>query len=107
SCLSDAPPPTPASALSLHDALPISRARPSGRAVRLSVRQPLASDALYCECGAGRIIATKLDPVVEPEIELLQEKPQVRLAHMVRSEEHTSELQSPYDIVCRLLLEKK
>src|SRR6266516_7196493 len=25
----------------------------------------------------------------------------------VRSEEHTSELQSPYDIVCRLLLEKK
>src|SRR5438094_3674558 len=24
-----------------------------------------------------------------------------------RSEEHTSELQSPYDIVCRLLLEKK
>src|SRR5207248_10817299 len=25
----------------------------------------------------------------------------------VRSEEHTSELQSPYDLVCRLLLEKK
>src|SRR5437867_10789793 len=24
-----------------------------------------------------------------------------------RSEEHTSELQSPYDLVCRLLLEKK
>src|SRR5207248_9753252 len=30
--------------------------------------------------------------------------PAVRLA---RSEEHTSELQSPYDLVCRLLLEKK
>src|SRR5438094_7424173 len=29
----------------------------------------------------------------------------VRLA--LRSEEHTSELQSPYDLVCRLLLEKK
>src|SRR5438094_6831731 len=29
--------------------------------------------------------------------------PQVNL----RSEEHTSELQPPYDIVCRLLLEKK
>src|SRR5437867_10428918 len=27
--------------------------------------------------------------------------------HEVRSEEHTSELQSPYDLVCRLLLEKK
>src|SRR5207248_7574709 len=25
----------------------------------------------------------------------------------VRSEEHTSELQSPYELVCRLLLEKK
>src|SRR5437867_6714792 len=25
----------------------------------------------------------------------------------VRSEEHTSKLQSPYDLVCRLLLEKK
>src|SRR5438094_2555161 len=27
--------------------------------------------------------------------------------HFHRSEEHTSELQSPYDLVCRLLLEKK
>src|SRR5437867_7810467 len=27
--------------------------------------------------------------------------------HPGRSEEHTSELQSPYDLVCRLLLEKK
>src|SRR5438094_6546325 len=25
----------------------------------------------------------------------------------IRSEEHTSELQSPYELVCRLLLEKK
>src|SRR5207248_3876107 len=33
-----------------------------------------------------------------------------RLTTMIepmRSEEHTSELQSPYDLVCRLLLEKK
>src|SRR6266516_4204588 len=28
-------------------------------------------------------------------------------AALLRSEEHTSELQSPYDLVCRLLLEKK
>src|SRR5207248_7629561 len=27
--------------------------------------------------------------------------------NLLRSEEHTSELQSPYDLVCRLLLEKK
>src|SRR2546426_7575718 len=30
-----------------------------------------------------------------------------RLSHDVRSEEHTSELQSPCNLVCRLLLEKK
>src|SRR5688500_20080850 len=30
-----------------------------------------------------------------------------RLRHVVRSEEHTSELQSPCNIVCRHLLEKK
>src|SRR5438094_6987703 len=29
------------------------------------------------------------------------------ITFLVRSEEHTSELQSPYDLVCRLLLEKK
>src|SRR5258708_3818027 len=29
------------------------------------------------------------------------------LSHYVRSEEHTSELQSPDHLVCRLLLEKK
>src|SRR5207248_11173355 len=30
-----------------------------------------------------------------------------RACRVGRSEEHTSELQSPYDLVCRLLLEKK
>src|SRR5256885_15277498 len=29
------------------------------------------------------------------------------LCHQLRSEEHTSELQSPCNLVCRLLLEKK
>src|SRR5207248_10190595 len=32
---------------------------------------------------------------------------QRKLLSGLRSEEHTSELQSPYDLVCRLLLEKK
>src|SRR5207248_11692493 len=31
----------------------------------------------------------------------------LRERERLRSEEHTSELQSPYDLVCRLLLEKK
>src|SRR5256885_12307460 len=30
-----------------------------------------------------------------------------KVEHAVRSEEHTSELQSPCNLVCRLLLEKK
>src|ERR1039457_619318 len=34
-------------------------------------------------------------------------KPWKRASGMVRSEEHTSELQSPCNLVCRLLLEKK
>src|SRR5438094_10514499 len=36
------------------------------------------------------------DPAIPPPLERVR-----------RSEEHTSELQSPYDLVCRLLLEKK
>src|SRR5208283_5596458 len=32
---------------------------------------------------------------------------QARLGRQARSEEHTSELQSHHDLVCRLLLEKK
>src|SRR5437867_9939798 len=35
------------------------------------------------------------------------ERHKSHFCHFLRSEEHTSELQSPYDIVCRLLLEKK
>src|SRR5437868_9331830 len=66
--------------LSLHDALPIcARGR---RARRESVRP-----------AHGRIRLLPFPP---------------RQAHLrLRSEEHTSELQSRFDLVCRLLLEKK
>src|SRR5437867_1932547 len=37
----------------------------------------------------------------------MRAKLRIVLASKFRSEEHTSELQSPYDLVCRLLLEKK
>src|SRR5437867_8894761 len=40
-----------------------------------------------------------MDPCLGVEVLELRER--------IRSEEHTSELQSPYDLVCRLLLEKK
>src|SRR5437879_11152421 len=38
---------------------------------------------------------------------LLDNKPAVAIGIFARSEEHTSELQSPMYLVCRLLLEKK
>src|SRR5207248_10376076 len=46
---------------------------------------------------------------VEPMGETLMPSVQIEeeLLERARSEEHTSELQSPYDLVCRLLLEKK
>src|SRR2546426_7198824 len=43
---------------------------------------------------------------VEHPQEMLGEEQHVRSA-LARSEEHTSELQSPCNLVCRLLLEKK
>src|SRR5260221_10968087 len=67
--------------LSLHDALPISR----HRAVRQRGRIAKAVHMVQAGQGAGRLF-----------LELEQ-----------RSEEHTSELQSHSDLVCRLLLEKK
>src|SRR5437762_4791431 len=67
--------------------------------------------------------AAQLAPVVAPRRELrrtLLLDPEARLCHSLlrsrrrrdagdieRSEEHTSELQSPMYLVCRLLLEKK
>src|SRR5438067_5626310 len=42
-----------------------------------------------------------------PDLILLDEPYQVGVVQQRRSEEHTSELQSRFDLVCRLLLEKK
>src|SRR5256885_11800980 len=71
--------------LSLHDALPISgtaRARPANEERR------------HFQSFEGAEGPRKLQEALRP----------VRLH---RSEEHTSELQSPCNLVCRLLLEKK
>src|SRR5436190_15422702 len=74
--------------LSLHDALPIS-----------AMFDAIANHKVTHLCGAPIVMATLLNA---PDNE---KKP---LPHVVeRSEEHTSELQSHSDLVCRLLLEKK
>src|SRR2546426_854733 len=63
--------------LSLHDALPISNAPP-----------PTTSPSTACRSARAACPRTRCGP-------------------RERSEEHTSELQSPCNLVCRLLLEKK
>src|SRR5699024_12555941 len=77
---SPAPTPTNPSTLSLHDALPISKAG----------IKPIVGVEAYVTPGTSRHDRTRLVPGVT-----------------YRSEEHTSELQSRFDLVCRLLLEKK
>src|SRR5699024_11390060 len=58
----------------------------------------------------ARLISTKTD--FEENIPLLASRKTIYeiclvLLGLIRSEEHTSELQSRFDLVCRLLLEKK
>src|SRR5256885_7104674 len=53
-------------------------------------------------------LARRRPPLRSLEEHVLREvRNAVRLGGLVRSEEHTSELQSPCNLVCRLLLEKK
>src|SRR5438034_3222226 len=53
-------------------------------------------------------IADPQDPFLQPGIETFDRPRPLRVVAMEgRSEEHTSELQSHSDLVCRLLLEKK
>src|SRR5438046_8028874 len=74
--------------LSLHDALPISR--DGGGFAML-----------------GKTFKGMTDEMLEWQTAKLLELETRRDGHVVRSEEHTSELQSLTNLVCRLLLEKK
>src|SRR5699024_12606438 len=93
--LAHSPAPSQTHTLSLHDALPIYsvRCRPrTGTPPRLRDRWKANSDTASSApglLGAWRDTAPN-GPISRP-----------------RSEEHTSELQSRFDLVCRLLLEKK
>src|SRR3989475_3676056 len=82
--------PTEIYTLSLHDALPI-----SSTAATTDVQTVIRGRALEIVDDRGRVRAS---------LSVLPEDPK----HMwKRSEEHTSELQSQSNLVCRLLLEKK
>src|SRR5438874_8909518 len=55
----------------------------------------------------GGAAAIELPPGGEHRVELRVNLDELERRVVVRSEEHTSELQSRRDLVCRLLLEKK
>src|SRR5256885_8953768 len=79
--------------LSLHDALPICAMAPLDEEVRF--RMPI-------------LLAEFTDIVCRyPGISVVRCSSSSSLSIFRRSEEHTSELQSPCNLVCRLLLEKK
>src|SRR5438309_9335827 len=85
------PPTTAIYTLSLHDALPISQERNIFRS--LTVEENLTAVMRQGKWTLERI--WKMFPRLEER------------RRNMRSEEHTSELQSQFHLVCRLLLEKK
>src|SRR5690348_17913779 len=88
--------PTNSYTLSLHDALPISSNAATARvyAIGSSPLHAIAAPPLPCEPFVA---------LTGPPFDLKR----YTLRSNGRSEEHTSELQSPVHLVCRLLLEKK
>src|SRR5205085_10205543 len=90
-------PPTTTYTLSLHDALPISRARSS------PTTMPSGTSRRCC-CARARL------PTSTPRrrsATVTRSRSRAATWPSSRSEEHTSELQSQSNLVCRLLLEKK
>src|SRR5689334_25259605 len=94
------PAPTEIYTLSLHDALPICDRRHGGRVLPLRRRRRRAGPDQDRSAGTGE---------VAPGARRRPPRPVVLRGGgvMNRSEEHTSELQSQFHLVCRLLLEKK
>src|SRR5699024_11240725 len=95
------------STLSLHDALPLSRVS--------YLLAPAVSFIQYVSLPI--IVAAIFYYLTVPLVNRIEERGLNRtwgsaivlllIAVVIRSEEHTSELQSRFDLVCRLLLEKK
>src|SRR5207249_11489295 len=93
--------------LSLHDALPIFENDWSTRSGGASPGQPLLSAfqaELQCQLIRIAWMGVLANQSILPNHRCDHREIQARDQ---RSEEHTSELQSRFDLVCRLLLEKK
>src|SRR5207249_9063851 len=98
-CSFTAPPPSPLYPLSLHDALPIS-------ADLKRLVHGRAKFSWFSLARATNRWARSRSPPGR-QIPALSRSRTSALVSNSRSEEHTSELQSRFDLVCRLLLEKK
>src|SRR5437868_9026013 len=88
--------------LSLHDALPI-YVRYRGQGYELNL--PYSPDLLERFHAEHQRRYGYSSP--QREVEIVTVRMRGRVASHARSEEHTSELPSRFDLVCRLLLEKK
>src|SRR5690606_41364403 len=104
SVFSTAPPPTATYTLSLHDALPISVRNPhiqddTFNFTRCKGLYPLFKGGLHL---CGNVEALKIGGKGFGVLWIF-----LNDQYLFRSEEHTSELQSRENLVCRLLLEKK
>src|SRR5437667_2730809 len=86
--------------LSLHDALPISTEAASRRSP-LSVRRRKKTRPSVGDGSRMSRLASSARCTSSVTVLCVSER------RSTRSEEHTSELQSHHDLVCRLLLEKK
>src|SRR5206468_11458428 len=99
-------PPHPAIApLSLHDALPIFTAARPGSSSRTATSKGCSGDGDESQARSGGRDAAPAGVPQGPQS--AGAGAPGRAGHRQRSEEHTSELQSRSDLVCRLLLEKK
>src|SRR3712207_8961693 len=85
--------------LSLHDALPIFMHRCSAS---MTTSTPRGSSALTSVSATSEVMRS-----CNPGRRAARSTTRASLLNPVRSEEHTSELQSRQYLVCRLLLEKK
>src|SRR5207248_7005174 len=104
---STAPAPPRTTALSLHDALPISErgqdAAEDERVRHLQHEPQEAGEHQHVDENIGSESEKRVPVACRPQHRALY-LGCGRRHHLLRSEEHTSELQSPYDLVCRLLL---
>src|SRR5699024_12665808 len=95
------------SPLSLHDALPIFS--DTLKILRSDISQPTGLTVLTCKLPAdfaptpGQfVVPVSYNSLLEGET-ATAEAAQATATEVLRSEEHTSELQSRFDLVCRLL----